>query len=74
MLTLEFPSNALLSGISLVSVIATQSPWLARMARGSPRSPSARTRCLSWASTKIFPSGSTKLGVRRIGLAIATTL
>ena len=41
MLVFETPSNAEASGISLVRVMATQSPWLARMASGSAYPPAA---------------------------------
>src|SRR4051795_3354560 len=71
---LEKLSNADASGISLVSVIATQSPWLARIASGSDRRGSLATACLSLASTKSFPSGSDRVGVRWTVLPIVTTL
>src|SRR4051794_6657664 len=71
---LEKLSKAEASGISLVSVIATQSPWLARIASGSERRGSLATACLSLASTKSFPSGSDRVGVRWIVLPIVTTL
>src|SRR4051812_45074768 len=71
---LETLSKAEASGISLVSVIATQSPWLARIASGSDRFGSFSTACLSFARTNSLPSGSDRVGVRWTVLPIVTTL
>src|SRR3954451_6779447 len=72
--TLETPSKALAFGISLVSVMPTQSPTLARIASGWDGILSARRGSLSCARTNSFPSGSLTVGVRWIVLPIATTL
>src|SRR3982750_254479 len=72
--TLENLSKAAASGISFVSVIATQSPAFARIASGSDLAGSASVAALSFASTKSLPFGSVNVGVRGIAFAMDTTL
>ena len=70
----EKPSNAPESGISLVSVIAAQSPTFVRIASGSAGIWPDRTLAIFLASTKSLPSGSVLVLVTGTGVSIATTL
>ena len=69
------PLNMLASVSSLVSVMATQSPTLARIAKGCASFVPLSTACLSWARTKSAPSGSVApAAVTWIGRWMTTTL